>query len=87
MRELKVTIKNETGLHARPAALLVNSVANFKSKITVEKQGQVANLQSLLGLLSLGVSQHDEIKIRIEGKDEAAAYAALLDCGATNQLW
>jgi len=44
----------ETGLHARTASLLVNAVSKFKSSITVEKEGQKANLKSLLGLLSLG---------------------------------
>lgn len=87
MRELKVKIKTETGLHARPAALVVGTAAKFKSEITAEKQGQTANLQSLLGLLSLAVVQGDEITIKAEGKDEDKAMAALAKCGQVHDLW
>ncbi len=87
MRELKVKIKTETGLHARPASLLVNTVSKFKSKITIEKDGQEANLQSILGLLSLGVSQNDEIIIKASGKDEDEAIEAVINCGKTYDLW
>ncbi|HBG16153.1 MAG TPA: HPr family phosphocarrier protein [Firmicutes bacterium] len=87
MRELKVKIKTETGLHARPASLLVNAVSKFKSKITIEKDGQEANLQSILGLLSLGVSQNDEIIIKASGKDEDEAIEAVINCGKTYDLW
>ncbi|HBK67016.1 MAG TPA: HPr family phosphocarrier protein [Firmicutes bacterium] len=87
MRELKVKIKTETGLHARPASLLVNTVSKFKSKITIEKDGQEANLQSILGLLSLGVSQNDEIIIKASGKDEDEAIEAVINCGKNYDLW
>lgn len=87
MKELRVKVLTETGLHARPASLVVNAVSKFKSKVTVEKQGKEANLQSLLGLLSLGVVKGDEIAIKAEGKDEAAVIEALLECNKANQLW
>lgn len=87
MRELRVKVKAETGLHARTASLLVNAVSKFKSSITVEKEGQKANLKSLLGLLSLGVLQNDEIVIRASGKDEKEVIEALVDCGKTHALW
>ncbi len=87
MRELRVKIEAETGLHARTASLLVNAVSKFKSIVTVEKEGQEANLKSLLGLLSLGVLQNDEIVIRASGKDENEVIEALVDCGKTHDLW
>lgn len=87
MRELKVTIKTATGLHARPASVLVNAVSKFKSKITVEKECQETNLKSLLGLLSLGISQNDEIIIKAEGKDENQVIEALISCAKTHNLW
>lgn len=87
MRELRVKIKVETGLHARPAALVVNTVSKFKSKVTVEKQGREANLQSLLGLLSLGVAKGDEITVKADGKDEDKVIEALVECGKAEQLW
>lgn len=87
MKELRVKIKTETGLHARPASLVVNAVSKFKCKVIVEKQGQEANLQSLLGLLSLGIAKDDQIAIKADGKDEAKVIEALAECGKTNQLW
>jgi phosphocarrier protein len=87
MKELRVRIKTETGLHARPAALVVNTVTKFKCKVTMEKKGKEANLQSLLGLLSLAVAKDDEITIKAEGKDEDKVMAALVECGKTNNLW
>ena len=73
MREKTVTIKNQTGLHARPAALLVSEAAKYQSVITVWKGEKKANLKSLLGLLSLGICHNDEIKIVTDGADEKEA--------------
>ena len=87
MQELTVTIKTKTGLHARPAALLVNTVAKAKSKVTIEKKGQEANLKSLLGLLSLGVEENDTVTIKVDGKDEDEIIAALNQCAKENGLW
>ena len=87
MRELRVKIKAETGLHARTASLLVNAVSKSKSNITVEKEGQEANLKSLLGLLGLGVLENDEIVIRASGRDENEVIEALIACGKAHNLW
>ncbi|NLY91651.1 MAG: HPr family phosphocarrier protein [Firmicutes bacterium] len=87
MRELTVTIKTKTGLHARPAALLVNTVSKGKSKVTIEKNGKEANLKSLLGLLSLGVEENDTVTIKVDGKDEDEIIAALSQCAKENELW
>jgi len=87
MKELTVTIKTKTGLHARPAALLVNAVARGKSKVTIEKNGQEANLKSILGLLSLGVEKNDQVTIRVDGKDEDELIAALNQCAIENEIW
>ncbi len=87
MRELTATIKTETGLHARPAAALVNSVAKFESQVTIIKEGQEANLKSILSLLSLGVEQHDTITIKIEGKDEDQVIAAINHAAVELGLW
>ena len=87
LRELTTTIKAKTGLHARPAAALVNSIAKFKSQVTIIKEEQEANLKSILGLLSLSVEQHDTVTIRAEGKDEDQVIAALNNCAAEHGLW
>jgi phosphocarrier protein HPr len=73
LKQSTITIKNETGLHARPAALLVTEATKFKSLVTVNKGGKKANLKSLLGVLSLGICQNDEIIISADGEDESEA--------------
>ncbi len=66
-------IKNKVGLHARPAALFVQTAKKFKSDITVEKDGNKVNAKSILGVLSLGVEQGETITIEIQGEDENQA--------------
>lgn len=63
-------IQNKVGLHARPAALFVQTAKKFKSNITVEKNGEEVNAKSILGILSLGVERGAHIVIKAEGEDE-----------------
>ena len=87
MRVIVASIKTKTGLHARPAALLVNTVSKYKSTVTIAKNGQEGNLKSLLDLLSLGAEQGDQITITVDGKDEDEVIAALNRCAEENELW
>ncbi len=77
MKEAKIVIKNETGLHARPAATVVSEASKFKSNITVKKGEKEINLKSLLGLLSLGVCKNEEIVVKADGQDEEEAVAKI----------
>jgi phosphotransferase system HPr (HPr) family protein len=80
MPELALTIKNEVGLHARPAALFVQTAARFKNtKIEVVKEGQVRDAKSILGVLTLKVSKGTTIVVRAEGEHADEALAALHD--------
>jgi phosphotransferase system HPr (HPr) family protein len=77
---LKITIKHPAGLHARPAALFVQTAQKFTSDIHVQNlsdQGEVANAKSILSVLTLGVMQGHEIEINAEGEDADAALGAL----------
>ncbi|MDD6772067.1 MAG: HPr family phosphocarrier protein [Inconstantimicrobium porci] len=69
----EVVVKNSTGLHARPATLLVKKASGFKSDITIECNGKKANVKSLIGVLSLGVTKDAVIKIEANGDDETLA--------------
>ena len=69
----EVIVKNSTGLHARPATLLVKKASAFKSDISLEYNGKKANVKSLIGVLSLGVSKDANVKIIASGDDEALA--------------
>lgn len=69
----EVIVKNSTGLHARPATLLVKKASAFKSDISLEYNGKKANVKSLIGVLSLGVSKDANVKVIAIGDDEALA--------------
>lgn len=69
----EVVVKNSTGLHARPATLLVKKASGFKSDITIECNGKKANVKSLIGVLSLGVTKDAVIKVEANGDDETLA--------------
>ena len=70
MIEFQVTVMVEGGLHARPAALLVNRAAQSQSRITLNKGDKQADGRSILGIMTLGVAQGDHLTVQIEGSDE-----------------
>lgn len=74
----EVFVKSSTGLHARPATLLVKKASSFKSDITIEHNGKKANVKSLIGVLSLGVSKNSKIIITASGDDEILAAEELV---------
>ncbi|HOM41964.1 MAG TPA: HPr family phosphocarrier protein [Clostridia bacterium] len=74
----KVTILNETGLHARPASVFVNTAAKFKSDLTIQKDGKKVNAKSILSVLGLGISKGTELTISAEGPDEEEAVSKLV---------
>ncbi|MDR3130071.1 MAG: HPr family phosphocarrier protein [Treponema sp.] len=78
MIEKIVTIQNRAGIHARPAALLVQSTKNFKCNIYFEKDDDRINGKSIMGIITLGAAYGAEIKIAAEGPDEEAAINALV---------
>lgn len=77
MFEENVTIANATGLHARPAAKLVETATKFKSAITIVAGDKEINAKSILAVLGGGISTGTEITVRIEGEDEAEASQAI----------
>lgn len=69
----------ETGIHARPATLLVQTASKFNSDINLEYKGKSVNLKSIMGVMSLGVGQGSDVTISVEGADESDAMAAIVD--------
>jgi phosphocarrier protein len=69
----EVSVKNSSGLHARPATLLVKKASSFKSDVSIEYNGKKANVKSLIGVLSLAVTKDAVIKVIASGDDEALA--------------
>lgn len=67
----------KTGIHARPATLLVQAASKFNSDVTLEYNGKSVNLKSIMGVMSLGVGQNADVVISADGADEAEAIAAI----------
>ncbi|MGO1368617.1 HPr family phosphocarrier protein [Senegalia sp. (in: firmicutes)] len=79
MESKTIVVKNKIGLHARPAALFVQTASKFLSSIYVEKNDRKVNAKSIMGIMALGVSQGDEITIYAKGEDEIKAIEELED--------
>ena len=74
----KVTIKNPTGLHLRPAGVLCKEAMRFKSFITFTFRENTANAKSVLSVLGACVKSGDEIELHCEGEDEQEALKTLI---------
>lgn len=70
-------IIDETGIHARPATILVQTATKFESDIELEYNSKKVNLKSIMGVMSLGVGKGAEVTIYADGKDEAEAIEAI----------
>lgn len=66
-------ITAETGIHARPATMLVQTAGKYSSDVTLEYNGKSVNLKSIMGVMSLGVGQGADVTITTEGDDEVEA--------------
>ncbi len=78
MLSYKVTVRNPSGLHLRPAVLLCGEAIKYKSSITFQYAGGTANAKSVLSVLGACVKSGDEITLVCEGEDEQAAIDALV---------
>ncbi|MBK3493395.1 HPr family phosphocarrier protein [Viridibacillus sp. YIM B01967] len=72
-------ITSPVGLHARPSTVLVAGVTPFASVIQIKYKDKTVNLKSILGVMSLGVSEGEVITIKAEGSDEEAAIAKVAE--------
>jgi phosphoenolpyruvate-protein phosphotransferase len=81
LTSVEIEIRNESGLHARPAAVLVRAAAGFRSQIGLENatagSGRAVDAKSLVGVLAAGVEKGHRVRIWAEGDDEAEAVDAL----------
>lgn len=88
IHEIVLTIRNDAGLHLRPAALFVRTAARFHSDIRIANLSRDArkevNAKSMMGLLQLGVGPGQQVQVRATGDDAAAAVAALEQLVANN---
>lgn len=77
MIKKKVTIVNEAGLHARPAAALVKTASKFQSDFYIHMYGYRVNGKSILGVMTLAAEKGAELELEVKGKDEKEAFEAI----------
>jgi phosphocarrier protein len=77
MREERLQIMNELGMHARAATKFVQTANRFQSSVTVEKDGQQVNGKSIMGVLMLVAAKGSWITVRCQGEDAPHAMEAL----------
>jgi phosphocarrier protein len=73
----RLAIKNKLGLHARAAALLVQTVNRFDAEVTISKDGQSVDGRSIMGVLTLAATQGSEIEVEVKGKQAEEALRAV----------
>ena len=77
MKQIELVIQNKTGLHARPAKVLVNLAKQFKSNISLHHGGKRANAKSMVSVLTLGAVNGSDITVQANGEDEEKAIAEI----------
>ena len=79
MTKQKVMVKNESGLHLRPAGILCRTAMLYKSQIILCHKNVTANTKSVLSVLGAGIKTGDELEITCEGIDEQEAMEAMIN--------
>ncbi len=79
MLRSKVEIINDVGLHARPAAIFVQTAGKFESDVWLEKDERKVNAKSIMGLMSLAISCGTVVTIITDGEDEEQAMKELVE--------
>ena len=79
MTKQKVIVKNQSGLHLRPAGILCRTAMLYKSHITLRHGDTTANAKSVLSVLGAGVKTGDELEITCEGIDEQEALEGMVN--------
>ena len=82
----EITLKNEEGLHARPATEMAKNASKFKCDIKLEVNGKQYNAKSVLNIMSAGIKNNSQIKIICDGVDENEALTEVLETLKINSL-
>lgn len=79
MIEKQYKVISASGIHARPATILVQTANNYHAEIQLEYKEKTVNMKSIMGVMSLGIEKGAEFKIIANGSDEENALAGLED--------
>jgi phosphotransferase system HPr (HPr) family protein len=78
MVQEKIEIKNKLGLHARPAALFVQTASKYKSDVFLSRDEHEVNGKSIMGVMMLAAEMGSKLLLTVTGKDEKEASVALI---------
>ena len=79
MKKATVVVVNKLGLHARPSAALSQLASRFKSEVWISNGSRRVNAKSIMGVMMLAAARGANLVIDVDGPDEEAALAALVD--------
>jgi phosphocarrier protein len=77
--EMECLVRNKMGLHARPAAKVVQAANKYSCEVTLHKDGQDVNAKSIMGVLMLAAAQGTAVLVRAEGDEAEACVKAIAD--------
>lgn len=77
MKKFEYVIKDEIGIHARPAGMLAKETKKYESKIVIRKDGKAAEATKLMAVMGLAVKCGNTVEVEVEGADEDAAFEAV----------
>ena len=77
MRRFSYTIKEEQGIHARPASFLIQEARTYESRITIRVKGKEADASNIIAVMALDVVCGQRVEVEISGTDEGVAYRGM----------
>lgn len=79
MLQKDIIVENETGIHARPAGLIVKEASRFKSDVAFIKNSIRYNAKSIMSTMAMAVDKGETITVMVNGADEEAAMDAMVN--------
>ena len=77
MKTFEYTIKDELGIHARPAGLLVKEAKKYASKVVIKANGKSAEATRLMAIMGMGVKCGQTVEVEVTGDDEDTAFEGM----------
>lgn len=84
MKKFEYVIKDEVGIHARPAGMLAKEAKKYESNIVIGKDGKKAEATKLMAVMGLGVKCGNTVEVEVDGADEDTAFEAVKAFFETN---
>lgn len=79
MLKKDIVVRNKSGIHARPAAMIAETAQRFTCEIFLERDGTVVNAKSIIDIMLLAAEKGSKILLSASGDDESEAYEAIFD--------